>query len=80
MNKYLGKHKVDKVIAYEGKIDKVLRDKYADLEQKDPVKVDIASLRKLNVKIIEDDFVIIEDGVLRHNTMKLAFHIFSNLL
>ena len=80
LNKYLGKHKVDKVIANEGKIDKVLRDKYADLEQKDPVKVDIASLRKLNVKIIEDDFVIIEDGVLRHNTMKLAFHIFSNLL
>ncbi len=80
LNRYLGKHKVDKVIVNEGKIDKVLRDKYADLEQKDPVKVDIAALRKLNVKIIEDDFVIIEDGVLRHNSMKLAFHIFSNLL
>ena len=43
-------------------------------------KDDIAALKELNVQIIEDDFVIIEDGVLRHNTMKLAFHIFSNLL
>ncbi|MBS7021006.1 MAG: YvcK family protein [Firmicutes bacterium] len=80
LNRYLGQHKVDSVIMNEGKIDKKLREKYADLEQKDPVTIDIAALKTLNVKTIEDDFVIIEDGVLRHNTMKLAFHIFSSLL
>lgn len=80
LNRYLGKHKVDTVILNEGKIDKKLKEKYADLEQKDPVTIDIAALKKLKVKTIEDDFVIIEDGVLRHNTMKLAFHIFSSLL
>ena len=38
------------------------------------------TLRKLNIRVIEDDFVILDDEVIRHNTMKLSFHIFSNLM
>ena len=30
--------------------------------------------------VIEDDFVTVEDEMIRHNVTKLAFHIFSYLL
>ena len=80
LNEYLGTRKVDIVIANTGKIDQELIDKYASLEQKDPVFLDIENLKKLKVQIIEDDFVMIDNGALRHNAMKLAFHIFSSLI
>ena len=79
LNKYLGKKKIDTIILNNGKLNKNLIKKYETLEQKDPVKVDIENLKKLKVKIIEKNFVSIEDNVIRHNSMKLAFHVFSEI-
>lgn len=82
LNSYLGKHKVDVVIANNGLINDELIEKYSDLEQKDPVVLDYDNLEKLKIELIEDNFVIIEEesSYLRHNVIKLAFHIFSYLL
>ncbi len=82
INQYLGKHKIDVVIANNGKISKHLIEKYSDLEQKDPVKLDYDKLEKLNLELIEDNFVMVEkeSQYLRHNVIRLAFHIFSYLI
>lgn len=82
LNEYLGKHKIDIVIANTGYISEELVSKYSDKEQKNPVQWDRSNLEELKVEQILDDFVIIEEesGYLRHNVVKLAFHIFSYLL
>lgn len=82
LNEYLGKHKIDVVIANNGEISNELIEKYSDLEQKDPVELDYQELKNMEVEIIEDNFVMVEpeSNYLRHNVIKLAFHIFSYLL
>ncbi len=78
LNKYLKNRKIDIVIANNGIIKNELVTKYASLEQKDPVILDKDQLK--DVEVIEDDFVTIEEERIRHNNLKLAFHIFSYLV
>lgn len=80
LNKYLGTKKIGVVVANNGYISKTLARRYYTLEQKDPVKLDRDELKKLNVKVIDDNFVSIEDGLLRHNAIKVSSQIFSYLL
>lgn len=80
INKYLDKRKVDAVVASNTKIDKRIAEKYETEEQKDPVKVDYEKLEKLDVELIESDLIIIEDNVLRHDSLKLSTIIFSYLM
>lgn len=80
LNQYLGNRNVDIVLANNGHIEQELIDKYSIEEQKDPVIVDPEETKKLNVKLIQDNFVDIVDGIIRHNTIKVAFHVFSNIL
>lgn len=80
LNNYLGEKKVQIVIANNGEIKRNVIDKYAVLEQKDPVILDKEKLEQMQIKIIEDNFVDITSGVIRHNVTKLAFHIFSLLI
>ena len=80
LNKYLGEHKVNAVVANNGTISNYMIEKYSTLEQKDPVLIDYNELKKLNVDLIEDDFVSIESDIIRHNATKLALRIFSYLI
>ena len=80
INKYLNKRKVNIILVNNGKITKKIKDKYLTTEQKDQVIFDKEELKKLNLKIIADNFISIKDDVLRHNTSKLGFHIYSYLL
>ncbi len=80
LNKYLTPRKIDTVIASNSKIDKEILKKYETEEQKDLVKIDYAKIEKLNTELIEDDLVIIEDNMLRHDSIKLSSIIFSYLL
>jgi len=80
LNKYLGKRKIENLIVNNGKIEEELVRKYETLEQKDPVIFDKENLKDLKINIIEDDFIAIEDEMVRHNVVKLAFYIFSTLL
>lgn len=78
INEYLGKRKIDIVIANSGNISEDLAQKYKTLEQKDKVELDFKKLKK--VKVISDDLVTVEDGWLRHDYVKTSFYIFSTLL
>lgn len=80
LNKYLGNKKINVVIANTGFISSKMAKRYHSLEQKDPVLFDEAELKKLKIKIIGENFVKIEDNKLRHDVIKVSFHIFSYLL
>lgn len=80
INHYLGNKKVAITLVNNGTISKEIKQKYATLEQKDPVVLDKEELKKIPVRVIEDDFVTVEDDILRHNITKLGFHIFSYIM
>lgn len=80
LNQYLGRHKIDVVIANDGKIDKEMAKRYESLEQKDAVKFDKKETKSLVRKVISDDYVTVRNNLLRHNVMKLSMHIFGYLL
>ena len=80
INSYLGKRKIDVVIANNGKIDERLAYKYLSTEQKDPVLIDYDETKKNVKKIIEDNLITIENGVFRHDTLKLGYLLFSEIL
>ncbi len=80
INRYLETRKLDAVIASNTKIDKEIAKKYYTEEQKDPVPIDHKKLKELGVELIEDDLIIIEDNILRHNSLKLSSLIFSYLV
>ena len=80
LNKYLGNHKIDVVIANSGNINEKIASKYESLEQKDPVVFDREELEKLNCEVIDDNFFTVTNNLIRHNVMKLSLQIFSYLL
>ena len=68
---------INEVIANTGKIDKEIALKYSTEEQKDPIIFD-----KDNIKcdIIENNYVSIDEGFIRHNVEKLSLDIYSYLI
>lgn len=80
LNEYLGIKKVSVVIANSGPISKKMAEKYSTTEQKDPVLFDKTNLKNMNLKIINGDFVTVEDGTLKHDVIKLSLQIFTYLL
>lgn len=80
LNQYLGKRKIDVVIANDGKIGEDMARRYESLEQKDPVELDREETESLVETVISDDYVSIMNNLLRHNVMKLSMHIFGYLL
>lgn len=80
INQYLGKHKVDVVVANDGVIDEKMAKRYESLEQKDPVVLDRETTEGLVSKVISDDYVTVKNNLLRHNVLKLGMHIFGYLL
>lgn len=80
INKYLDKKKISVVIASNTKINKKIAEKYSTAEQKEPVKIDYENIKKEGVELIEDDLIVIENNILRHNSLKLSSLIFSYLM
>lgn len=80
INKYLGKRKIDVVLANDGSIDKDMAKRYESLEQKDPVELDRDVTEGLVETVISDDYVTVKNNLLRHNVLKLGMHIFGYLL
>ena len=77
LNSYLGIHKIDIVFANTGSIDKEVAEKYSTLEQKDPVLFDEENI---DCDTILNNYVTINDGVIRHNVEKLSLDIYSYLV
>lgn len=80
LEEYLGKNTINMVLANNVEIPKELVLKYANEEQKDPVLLDEKTLLEMNVKIIQDKIYNIEDGYLRHDTLKTAYLVFKILM
>lgn len=78
LNDYLGKRKINVVLANTGIIPKNFLVKYETLEQKDQVKLDKDKLK--NVKVISDNYVTIKDNVIRHKVDKLSLDIYGYLI
>ena len=79
LNSYLGEKKISTVIANNGQISKEIIEKYQVAEQKDPVIVDKKELEALKIKVIEDDFVSIQEEKIRYHATKLGLAIFAHL-
>ncbi len=80
INQYLGRRKVDVVVANDGTIDEGMAKRYESLEQKDPVELDRETTEGLVERLISDDYVTVKNNLLRHNVLKLGMHIFGYLL
>jgi uncharacterized cofD-like protein len=80
LNNYLGKHKIDIVIANNGIITKEIALKYQTEEQKDPVILDEKKIENMNIELIKNDYVTINENMIRHNVEKLALDIYSYMV
>ena len=80
LNSYLGNKKIDVVVANDGKIETEIAKKYETLEEKDKVELDEKETKQQHVQIIKNNYVTIEDEIIRHDTDKLALDIYSYLL
>lgn len=80
LNRHLGKRKIDVVIANDGIIPKKYIEKYHRDEEKEPVIIDSKNLSNFNFKLIKSDFVNVENGSLKHDTIKLSLKIFEELI
>lgn len=78
IDQYLGKRKIDIVVANNGDISEYMLKKYETLEQKDQVLLDKENLN--DIEIIENDYVTIENNYLRHDTVLLSLDIFKYLI
>lgn len=77
LNNYLGRRKVEIVLTNEKKVDKRILKRYETLEQKDLVKIDDKNIKIENVK---KEFVKIEDGIIRHDSIKVGLEIMNILI
>ena len=80
LEEYLGKGTINMVLANNVEIPHELVLKYATEEQKDPVPLDESVLKKRGIKVIKDKIYTVEDGYLRHDTLKTAYLVFSILM
>lgn len=77
LNSYLGKRKIEYVLANDKKIDENILKRYQTTEQKDQVILDRENLN--SVKLIEDNYFTLIDNIVRHDALKLAFNIFTEV-
>lgn len=80
LNSYLKENGINVVIANDAPMSKELVAKYATEEQKDPVVFDKETLESMGIDIIGDKIYMVEDGYLRHDSLKTAYLIFSYLM
>jgi uncharacterized cofD-like protein len=69
--KHAGSNVIDYVVINVGKINDELEGKYKE-EASHLVSIDEDEIKKLNVNIIEGDFITVRNGLIRHNSEKLA--------
>lgn len=80
LNRYLGKRKVDIVLANTGNVSSEISDRYRTRENKFKVELDRDEVKAQGARIIEDDFIRIEKGTIVHDEIKTAYKIFSCLM
>ena len=76
---YLGEGTINAVIANTAPITKDMK-LLAKSEGKDAVAIDESTLKKMNVKLIADKLFKVEEGYIRHDSLKTGYLIFSYLM
>ena len=79
LEKYLGKHTIDVVVASNTKINPDVLHKYQTTAEKDSVVIDYEQIDDMGIELIEGDLLTTEDGTIRHDSMKLSSLIFAYL-
>lgn len=79
LESYLGKNTIDVVIANNSKLPRNMS-LFAKSEGKDPVEIDAKKIEKMGVQLIEEKLFKVEEGYIRHNSLKTAFLMFSYLM
>lgn len=79
LEKYLGKKSIDVVIANNQTIPTDM-EIFARSEGKETVEIDYEKLSKQGVEVIEEKLFKVEDGYVRHDSLKTAFLIFAYLM
>ncbi len=80
LNNYLGKRKIDVVVANNGAIDPEVAQRYLKTENKTLVELDRENVEVLDARIIEGDIFCIEDDRIRHKALNTAYRIFAYLM
>jgi uncharacterized cofD-like protein len=80
LNDHLGKRKIETVIINDGKIPKKFIEKYHREEEKAPVIIDKEKLNNMDIRIINDNFIKIQSGSLKHDAIKVSLKIFEELI
>ena len=79
IEKYLGEHSVDVVIANTSPITTDMK-LMAKSEGKEAVPLDEKELERMKVEVLADKLFKVEEGYIRHDSLKTAFLIFSYLI
>lgn len=79
LEKHLGERKIDVVIANTAKIPKNMS-LLVKSEGKDVVTIDDKKLEKMGTKVIAEKLFKVEDGYVRHDSLKTAYLMFSYLI
>lgn len=80
LNHYLGKNVIDVVVASNSKVESTIIEKYYTEEQKDLVILDEEEIVKLGVEIITEDLFTLEDGTIKHDSIKLSVAVFNYIM
>jgi len=80
LSECLGNGVIDVVIAANSNIPQEMIEKYNRKEEKDPVVIDSDKVRAMGIELIVDDILSIQDGTIRHDSLKLGSIIFSYMM
>ena len=80
INKYMGGNYLDVVITSTSMIPDNIRQKYKNQEDSDPMEADFETLKDMGLEVMSSDLTVIIDELVRHDSMKTAFLVFSYLM
>lgn len=80
INKYMGGSYLDVVITSTTEIPQNIKQKYKSQEDSDPMVADIETLKDMGLEVMSADLTTIIDELVRHDSMKTAFQVFSYLM
>ncbi|MBO9129924.1 YvcK family protein [Bacillus sp. 165] len=76
IHKHLGDSVINTIIVNNGRVPESVLNRY-EKESSVPVECDRENLEKLSLNVIADEIIQYDDGVIRHNTIKLASILYS---
>lgn len=79
LEQYLGKGVINVVIANNAKLPRNMS-LFAKSEGKSPVDIDDKKIEKMGIQLIEEKLFKVEEGYIRHDSLKTAFLMFSYLM